>query len=182
MLKRRLLALLATPLLAAGAIAILLAVRHQQEHEAAVAVPPVQPGPNEGHGMATVVSDDHAALQSRLDGLTLLLRRLDESSPPATVAELQLLTEELASTTALIRDAAPSSLPDELASRYFETTLDSLKLLDRIAVAEDANASLISARGIAEFGRDTVARYLVETQFELHRQPDELRLRSVKDA
>ena len=137
MLKRRLLALLATPLLAAGAIAILLAVRHQQEHEAAVAVPPVQPGPNEGHGMATVVSDDHAA---------------------------------------------PSSLPDELASRYFETTLDSLKLLDRIAVAEDANASLISARGIAEFGRDTVARYLVETQFELHRQPDELRLRSVKDA
>ena len=181
MLKRRLLALLATPLLAAGAIAILLAVRHQQQHEAAVAVPPVQPGPDEGHGTATVVGA-HLALHARLDGLALLLRRLDESSSPATVAELQLLTEELASTTALIRDAAPASLPDELASQYFETTLDTLKLLDRIAVAEDANASLISARGIAEFGRDTVVRYLVETQFEVPRQPDELRLRSVQDA
>ena len=174
MLKRALIALLATPLLAAGAVAILLAMRHHEDPDRAAAVPRAQtPEELKSSAAAVVTETDELTLLQRTRRLERMLEVLQTRERPVTVAELQLLTEELASTTALIRDAAPGSLPELDVTTYFAITLSSLDLLSDLDVADDASAALISARGIAEFGRETVAQYLVATQFEVSRPQEE---------
>lgn len=170
MIKRRALALLATPLLVIAAIATLSAMRHHEDPDPAAAVPPASRDSQTGSSELTNAAG--SALQQQLDHLDGILRELEGLTDPATVSDLQQLTEELAFTTAVIQDAAPGSLREPLAESYFQVTIASIDLLDRIEVAADAGAALLSARNIARFGRDTVTQYLVETQGEVTRESE----------
>lgn len=165
MFKRRAVALFATPLLAIAAIATLFAIRHLEDPDPGAAVPPAA---RDGDS-AQLTNAQGVALQKQLEHLDGILRGLEGLTEPATVSDLQELTEELAFTTAVIQDAAPGSLREPLAETYFQVTVASLELLDRIEVAADARAALLSARNIARFGRDTVTQYLVDTQLEVTR-------------
>jgi hypothetical protein len=170
-LARKALPLLAAPLLAAGAIAILLAARHLNDPDPTAAVPPGQSASDGETGSANVQRLD-ASLRGQLDDLTGILDELERLDGPASVTDLQQLTEELASTTAIVSDAELGALEDQLATGYFEVTVASLELLGRIEIETDAVAALLSARNIAEFGRDTIARYIVDTQIEVSQEPD----------
>lgn len=168
MFKRRVVALLAIPLLALAAITTLFAMRQHEDPDPSAAVPPAT---RHGEtGSAELTNASGSALQQQLQRLDAILRELEALTDPASVAELQELTEELASTTAVIQDAAPGSLREPLAESYFHVTVASIELLDHIEVAADARAALLSARNIARFGRDTVAQYLLDSQREVTRE------------
>jgi len=170
MFKRRAVALLATPLLAFAALATLFAIRHHEDPDPAAAVPPA--ARDGDRGSAQLTNAQGAALQEQLEHLDGILRELEGLTGPATASELQQLTEGLASTTAVIQDAAPGSLREPLAETYFHVTVASIELLDRLEIAADARAAWLSARNIARFGRDTVTQYLVDTQLEVTREDE----------
>jgi hypothetical protein len=177
MFNPRAVALLATPLLAVATLLILFAMRHPEEPDPSTAVPPAA---RDGDtGSAQLTNAQPSTLQEQLESLDSILRELEGLTGPASVTELQELTEELATTTAVIQHAAPGSLREPLAETYFQVTLASIELLDRIEVAADAGGALLSARNIAKFGRDAVTQYLVDTQLEVTREGEPAALATI---
>jgi hypothetical protein len=177
MFKRRTLALLVIPLSVAAVIAILLAVRPFEDADPSAAVQsgrdaPGQDATGRDGGSAIVQRASPSALLRQLDDLARVLQGLEALDVPAHVTDLQQLTEEIASTTALISDAEPGSLEDQFATGYFRVTVASLELLGRIDIDPDARGALLSARNIAQLGRDTIARYIVDTQIDVARLAD----------
>jgi hypothetical protein len=179
MLKRALIALLATPLIAIAAVAIMFAVRQNDEPDPTIVTPPASPSAGDASERTVAVAGDRSP-RGRVDRIGQLIEELhgQRAGVPASIQQLQLLTEELASMTAIVRDAEPAGLQDRLVTDYFAMTVTSLQVLEGLLVAEGAEAALISARGIAEFGRDTVAQYLVDTQFEVNRRAAEAELKT----